>query len=71
VQRRQLGRCFELAHDSVVDHHRLAKSNAAVDDAVRDGRDAGRNGTERLELRGSAVRLDNRELQARGARIDD
>jgi hypothetical protein len=42
-----------------------------VDDAVRDGRDAGRNGTERLELRGSAVRLDNRELQARGARIDD
>jgi hypothetical protein len=42
-----------------------------VDNAVRDGRDAGRNGIERLELRDGAVRFDDRELQARRARVDD
>jgi len=41
-----------------------------VDDAVRDRRDAGGNGLERLNRGRSIIRLNDRELQARRAGVD-
>jgi hypothetical protein len=71
VQRRELDRSLELALDGVIDHDRLAKTHAAVDDAVGDGRDVLGHPVERLDGCCRAIRLDNRELQARRARIDN
>jgi hypothetical protein len=71
VQRRELDRSLELALDGVIDHDRLAKTHAAVDDAVGDRRDVLGYPVERLDSCCRAIRLDNRELQARRARIDN
>ena len=46
VQRRELDRRGELALDVVVDQNRITKARPAVDDAVRNGRNARRNGVE-------------------------
>jgi hypothetical protein len=71
VQGRQLDELLETLRDRVVDDRGLSELRPAVDDAVRDGGDvAGRLGERRDGLRGS-VRGDERELQARGARVDD
>ena len=70
VQRRELDRGLELPLDRVVDHDRLAKAHAAVDDAVGDSRDVVGHGVEGLHRRCRAVRLDNGELQARRAGVD-
>jgi hypothetical protein len=45
--------------------------SAAVDNAMCDGRNILRRGVERLEINRRAVRRNERELQARGAGVDD
>jgi hypothetical protein len=71
VQRRELDGGFELLLDRVVDQDRLAKAAAAVDDAVCDSRDVLRDRVEGLDRGCRTVGLDDGELQARRARVDD
>jgi hypothetical protein len=58
-------------HDLVIDQYRLVKAPAAVDEAVRDVSDSGGNGIERRDRGRGVVRLDDRQLQARRARVDN
>jgi hypothetical protein len=71
LERRQLGHRRQLVRDRVIDQRRLAKLRAAVRHAVRDRRDLSRRRFERVERLGGAVGGDERELQARRARVDD
>jgi hypothetical protein len=71
VQRRELDGGFELLLNRVVDHDRLAKASAAVDDTVGNGRDNFRDRVEGLDRRCRVIGLDNGELQARRAGVDD
>jgi hypothetical protein len=60
-----------LQLDRVVDHDRIAEPRAAVDDAVGHRSHVSRDSVERLKRCSSAVRGDDRELQARRACVDD
>jgi hypothetical protein len=71
VQGRELGQLLQLGEEAVVDDNGLAKAVAAVDDAVRHGLEAGRRVGERLEFLRSPVVVDNGQLQARRAGVDD
>jgi hypothetical protein len=71
VQRRELDRGLEVTHDFVVDQNGLAEARPTVDDAVRNRRDVIGNGVERFHRGRNIVRPDDRELQARRARIDN
>jgi hypothetical protein len=71
VQRRQLCERVELALDLGIEDDWIAESETAVDDAMRDRVDVGRNRSERFDLLGTAVVRDRRELEARRARVDD
>jgi hypothetical protein len=70
VQRCELDQLLELVDDAVVDDDRLAEARAAVDDAVRDGVHVGRRIRERIDP-GRPLSVDERELQARRAGVDD
>ena len=71
VQGRELDGGLEAAQDVVVDEDRVAEARAAVDDAVRDRGDIRRRGVEGRDGVRRVVRLDDRELQARRAGVDD
>jgi hypothetical protein len=71
VQRRQLDEALELLGNAIVDQRRLAKVGSSVDDAMRGGRNPFRCLGERREPLGRPIRRDERELQARRARVDD
>jgi len=71
VERREVGESSELALDLVVDHDRLAEPLPAVDDPVRDRLDVAGRGRQRRHGDGRPIRLDQRKLQARRARVDD
>ena len=71
MQRRELDEPAQLVLDGGVDQHRIAERRATVDDAVRDSVDARRQRGERLDSPRLVRGVDNRELQARRARVDD
>ena len=71
VERRQLDQLFQPPGNRVVDDRGLSELGPAVDDAVRDGGDVARSFREGRNALGRAVRRDERELQARRARVDD
>jgi hypothetical protein len=66
VERSELDQARELALDLVVDQNRVAKVGTAVDDAVAD-RVGALEGLDRPRL----LALDEAQLQARRARVDD
>ena len=70
VQRRELDKDTEPLFDLVVDPRRLAQLTP-VDDAMRDGVDLCRNGGERVDGCCVTVGVDEVQLQARRARVDD
>jgi hypothetical protein len=67
VQRRERGEVRDRGLDPVVDDDGIAKAVAAVDDAMTDGV----RRCERLDRRRAVLAVDDRELQARRARVDD
>jgi hypothetical protein len=70
VQRRELDQLLEVGDDGIVHENGLPEPRAAVDDSVRDGRDVGRRVVEGIDPRRLRA-VDNRELQARRACVDD
>jgi hypothetical protein len=68
VQRRERRELADPPDDLVVDHRGLAEDTAAVDDAVPDRVCLD---LERLDRRSAPVGVDERELQARRAGVDD
>ena len=71
MQRRQFGDRGELRLDLVVDHDRIPKTQPAVNDAVRDSGDARGRIFERSDWARRIVSVDDRELDARRAGVDD
>jgi hypothetical protein len=60
-----------MGEHRLVDQHRLTETVAAVDDTVTDGIDALGRLFERRDARGAAVVVDERELEAGRAGVDD
>ena len=71
VQRRKLVDRVEFGEYGLVDQHRRAEAVAAVDDAVADGLDIGRHFLDRRHRLCVAVFVDERELEAGRAGVDD
>jgi hypothetical protein len=71
VQRRKLDPLAERSLDLVVDEDRLAESEAAVDDPMYDAGEIARRLVEGRDGVRGAVDVDDRQLQARRARVDD
>ena len=71
VQWDELRQRREFPLDPGVDHDRLSKAWAAVDDPMGDGLDPRRNVLERRDGRRRVLLVDGRELEARRPGIDD
>jgi hypothetical protein len=71
VQRRKRRQALERCDDRIVDAHWVAEDPAAVDDSVADRVEARRYLVERLDGLRSAGLVDERQLEARRARVDD
>ena len=71
MQRRKRRQALERCDDRVVDAHGVTEDPAAVDDSVADRVEAGRNVVERLDGLRPARLVDERQLEARRARVDD
>ena len=71
VQRRELDELLERARPPVVDQDGRDEARAAVDDAVGDGVDVARGLLERLDGYRRVVLVDDAELEARRAGVDD
>ena len=71
VKRRELDELLQACRDVVIDQRRLAELRPAVDDPMCDSGDIAGRFSERRDALGRAVRRDERELQARRARVDD
>jgi hypothetical protein len=70
VQRRERRQRAQRVGDARVEPNGAAEPLAAVDDAVRDGVHVGRRIRERIDP-GRPLSVDERELQARRAGVDD
>jgi hypothetical protein len=57
--------------DPGIEHGRLPESCATVHDAVPDGVDRGRHSVEAPDRLGALLTVDDRQLEARGACVDD
>ena len=62
---------LERRHHGVVDAHGLTEDVAAVDDAVADRVEIGRHVVERPDRLRALAAGDERQLEARRARVDD
>ncbi len=71
MQRSKLHELRDLLADARVDHDRVAKPIPAVNHPVRDPFDARRHTGEILEADGALVVVDEMQLQARRAGVDD
>jgi hypothetical protein len=71
VERSKIRELAERRRDRLVDDDGLTKALAAVDDAVADGGDVSRKLLDRRDVLALVVAIDDRQLEARGARVDD
>jgi hypothetical protein len=70
VQRSELDQTLELRDDLIVDERGVPEARTAVNEPVCDGTHVRRR-FERSQLLARPVVADDRELQARRARVDD
>ena len=71
MKRGQWDQPLERRHDGIVDAHRVAEDVAAVDDAVADRVETRRHVVERLDRLRALAAVDECQLEARRARVDD
>ena len=71
VQRRQRYQPFECCDDRIVDAHGVAKDRTTVDDPMADRVHTRRDVVERLDALRPSGLVDERQLEARRARVDD
>jgi hypothetical protein len=71
VERRERGELVDRPLDLVVHDHRVTEARAAVYDSMADRVDPGRDRVERVAFGAFVAGPDDRELEARGAGVDD